>query len=152
MKAIVLKGLDAYVVGTSSAQNRDFVLSLGADEHIDYRAQSFEEVVKDVNLVLDTIGGENIDRSLRVMNPGGTIISIVSGMNDSVMEKAKEKGIVGKRMMVQSSGVDMCSLADWFEKGLLKAHVSKTYPLARIGDAHRQIESGHTVGKLVVVP
>lgn len=148
----IAKGLGAYVIGTTSAANKDFVLSLGADEHIDYKAQSFDKVVYDVDVVFDSIGGDYIDRSLEVLKAGGTIISIVSGMNDAVTEKANARGVIGKRMVVQSSGLDMKLLAEWFESGKLKSHVSKTYPLVRMSDAHRQIESGHTVGKIVVVP
>ncbi len=146
----IAKQLGAYVIGTSSAKNKDFVLSLGVDEHIDYQSQAFESVVKPVDFVLDTIGGDYIERSLNTLQTGGTIVSIVSGMNEKVSEQAKAKGIKGLSMLVQSSGDDMKWLADWFEKGLLKAHVSKTYPFEQMADAHRQIETGHTVGKVVV--
>jgi NADPH:quinone reductase-like Zn-dependent oxidoreductase len=148
----IAKQFGAYVIGTSSAKNRDFVLSLGADMHVDYQEQPFESVVNEIDIVLDTIGGDYIDRSLEVLKPGGTIVSIVSGSNELVTEKASSKGIKGIRMLVQSSGEDMQSLALLFEKGLLKAHVSKTYPLEGIADAHLEIETGRTVGKLVVVP
>lgn len=146
----IAKQLGAYVIGTSSAKNREFVLSLGADEHVDYQAQAFESVVKPVDFVLDTIGGDYIDRSLETLKTDGTIVSIVSGMNEQVSEKARARGIKGLTMLVESSGDDMKWLADWFEKGQLKAHVSHTYPLNQMADAHRQVETGHTVGKVVV--
>ena len=123
---------------------------LGADEHVDYQAQAFESVVKPVDFVLDTIGGDYIDRSLETLKAEGTIVSIVSGMNEQVSEKARARGIKGLTMLVESSGDDMKWLADWFEKGQLKAHVSHTYPLNQMADAHRQVETGHTVGKVVV--
>ena len=148
----IAKQLGAYVIGTSSAANRNFVLSLGADQHVDYRAQPFESVVRDIDLALDSIGGDYIDRSLEVLNPGGTIISIVSGMNETVAEKASTRGITGIRTVVQSSGEDMQSIADWFEKGLLKAHISGYFKFEEMAKAHAQIESGRTVGKLVVLP
>ncbi len=78
------KHFGAYVIGTSSAANRDFVLSLGADEHVDYKTQRFEDVVHNVDFVLDTLGGENIVRSLEVIRKGGDIISIPSGLNAEV--------------------------------------------------------------------
>ncbi|HKJ43953.1 MAG TPA: NADP-dependent oxidoreductase [Sunxiuqinia sp.] len=146
----IAKEQGAYVIGTSSAKNKDFVLSMGADEHVDYKAQPFESVVKKMDWVFDTIGGDYIDRSLEVLKPGGTIISIVSGMNDDVTEKANARGVIGKRMLVQSSGMDMQALADRFGDGRLKAHVDKVFPLVRMGDAHTQVESGHTVGKLII--
>ena len=74
--------LGAYVIGTSSGAKKDFVLSLGADEHIDYTAVPFEQATSDIDFVLDTIGGDNIDRSLKVIKKGGTIISIPSGLRD----------------------------------------------------------------------
>ncbi|GAB3342818.1 NADP-dependent oxidoreductase [Larkinella ripae] len=140
----------AYVIGTSSAANRDFVLSLGADEHIDYQSQKLDEVTSNVDFVFDTVGGDTIDKSLTVMKPGGILISIPSGKNDQVAEKAAAKGINGFPFMVQSNGDDMQKLADLLEKGLLKAHIFKTYPFDQMADAHLQVETGKTVGKVIV--
>src|SRR5258708_2740989 len=75
------KYLGAYVIGTSSVGNKDFVMSLGVDEHIDYKAKPFETVVKNMDFVLDTVGGDYIERSLKTAKKGGTIISIASGLN-----------------------------------------------------------------------
>ena len=86
------KYLGAYVMGTASAVNKDFVLGLGADEFIDYKAQPLDEMISGVDKVLDTIGGDNIDASLKLMKPGGTILSLVSGKNEEVREKAAAKG------------------------------------------------------------
>lgn len=144
------KYLGAYVIGTSSAANRDFVLGLGADEHIDYRATPFEDVLKDIDYVLDAIGGDNIDRSLNVMRKGGTIISMPSGLNESVVEKAAAKGINGSYKRVQSNGADMKVIADLLEKKTLRSHVMKTFPFTEIAMAHEQVESGRTAGKVVV--
>lgn len=148
----IAKHLGAYVAGTSSAANKDFVLSLGADEHIDYRTQRFEEAVTNIDFVLDTIGGDNIDRSLLVIKPGGTLISIPSGLNEAVTEKAKAKGINGYFVLVASLGKDMAIIADLLQKGIVKAHVSKVFPFAEMDKAHLQIESGRTVGKVVITP
>lgn len=144
------KYLGAYVIGTSSAANRDFVLALGADEHIDYRATPFETVVKDIDYVLDAIGGDNIDRSLEVMRAGGTIISIPSGLNELVVEKAAAKGINGSFKRVQSNGADMKLIAGLLEKKILRSHVMKTFPFTAIAAAHAQVESGRTTGKIIV--
>lgn len=144
------KHLGAYVVGTSSAANRDFVLSLGADEHIDYRSQQFEEVVNNIDFVLDTIGGENIDRSLEVIKPGGSLISIPTGLSESVSEKAKAKNINGYFILVQSSGEDMRSIAALLEKGIIRPFVSQRFAFEQMAEAHVQLESGRTVGKVIV--
>lgn len=144
------KHLGAYVVGTSSLKNKDFVLSLGADEHIDYAANPFETQVKNIDFVLDTMGGDHIDRSLEIMNPGGTLISIPSGLNNGVEEKSKAKGVHGYATFVQSSGEDMKTIAGLLENGSLKSHISESYTFDQMAAAHRQIESGRTIGKVVV--
>jgi NADPH:quinone reductase-like Zn-dependent oxidoreductase len=147
----IAKFLGAHVIGTSSANNRDFVLSLGADEHIDYQNQQFEDRAADLDFVLDTIGGDNIDRSLEIIKPGGTLISIPSGLNEAVTEKSKAKGINGYFILVQSNGEDMAKIAELLESGVIKSHVSATFSLDKIGDAHLQVETGKTRGKVVIV-
>lgn len=144
------KHLGAYVVGTSSEKNKDFVLSMGADEHIDYAANPFETQVKNIDFVLDTMGGDYIDRSLEIMNSGGTLISIPSALNTGVEEKSKAKGVNGYATFVQSSGEDMKTIAGLLEKGSLKSHISESYTFDQMAAAHHQIESGRTVGKIVV--
>jgi len=146
----IAKRLGAHVTGTSSAANRDFVLGLGADEHIDYKAQPFEQVAKDMDFVLDAIGGDMIDRSLEVIKPGGTLISIPSGLHESVTEKAKAKGINGYFILVASDGEDMQGLAELLADGRLKAHVSKVFAFEEMAAAHEQIASGRTVGKVAI--
>jgi NADPH:quinone reductase-like Zn-dependent oxidoreductase len=144
------KLLGAHVIGTSSAPNRDFVLNLGADEHVDYQAQPLSEVISNVDKVLDTVGGENIDLSLEVMKPGGIIVSIPSGKNDQVEEKAAAKGMTGIAMLVKTSGQNMQKLSELLHAGKLKSHVSKTFAFTEIQEAHLQVETGKTVGKVVV--
>jgi NADPH:quinone reductase-like Zn-dependent oxidoreductase len=144
------KHLEAYVVGTSSEKNKDFVLSMGADEHIDYAANPFETQVKNIDFVLDTMGGDHIDRSLEIMNSGGTLISIPSALNTGVEEKSKAKGVNGYATFVQSSGEDMKTIAGLLEKGSLKSHISESYTFDQMAAAHHQMESGRTVGKIVV--
>ena len=147
----IAKHLGAYVIGTSSLANKDFVLSLGADEHIDYKAQRFEEAVTNIDFVLDTIGGEYIDRSLKITKKGGTIICIPSGLNETVAEKAKALGIHGATMRVLPDKEDMQAIADLLSKEIIKPHIYKTFPFEQMADAHLQIESGRTSGKIVLV-
>ncbi|MBT1685903.1 NADP-dependent oxidoreductase [Dawidia soli] len=144
------KHRSAYVIGTSSAANKDFVSSLGADEHIDYRAQPFEQVAGPVDFVLDTLGGDNIDRSLTIVRRGGAIISIPSGLSEAVVQKAKDKGVDGSFMLVQSNGPDMEAIAALLAAGTVKAHVSHVFAFNDMGAAHLQVETGRTVGKVVV--
>lgn len=146
----IAKHFGAYVIGTASAANKDFVLALGADEFVDYKAQPLDEVIGNVDKVLDTIGGDNIDLSLRLMKPGASIVSIPSGKNDKVHEKAAEKGMTGLVLMVQSNGENQQQVAKLLEEGIVKPHVHKTYSFNEMPEAHIQIETGRTVGKVVV--
>ena len=146
----IAKHLNAYVIATSSAVNRDFVLGLGTDEHIDYKAQPFETATGNIDFVLDTIGGEYIDRSLQVMKKGGTIISIVSGMNETVTPKANALGINGHNTRVKPNAENMATIAGLLQKGIIKSHISKVFPFEQMADAHLQLESGRTVGKVVL--
>jgi NADPH:quinone reductase-like Zn-dependent oxidoreductase len=146
----IAKHIGAYVIGTASAENREFVLGLGADEHIDYKSQDVAAVVKDIDLVVDTIGGDNIDLSLKTMKKGGTIICIPSGANDKLKEKAAAAGMTGVTMMVQSSGEDMGHLAHMLEGGAIRAEVSKFFSFEQMGEAHLQVESHKTRGKTIV--
>jgi NADPH:quinone reductase-like Zn-dependent oxidoreductase len=146
----IAKHLGAHVTGTSSARNKDLVLQLGADEHIDYTTYNWEGATPQFDFILDAIGGDNIDRSLYVAKPGSTLISIPSGLNETVTEKAKSKGVNGFFFLVSSNGNDMQMIADYLQKGIVKSHVSKSFAFEAMAQAHEQIESGRTVGKVVV--
>ncbi|ETZ21301.1 NADP-dependent oxidoreductase [Pedobacter sp. V48] len=146
----IAKHVGAYVIGTSSAGKRDFVFDLGADEHIDYTSQAFEDATGNIDFVLDTIGGENIDNSLKVMRKGGTIISIPSGQNDAVAEKATAQGMIGYPIMVQSDGKEMKEIAALLESGAIKSHVSQVFEFSRMKAAHLSLETGKTQGKIIV--
>ena len=145
------KHMGAYVIGTSSAKNKDFVLKLGADEHIDYHTNQLETHERNIDFTLDSIGGDNIDRSLPIMKPGGTLIVLPAAVSGGVTEKAKAYGVNGFFFMVESSGADMKVIADYLQKGIIKSHVSKTFAFENMADAHLYVESGRTVGKVVVV-
>ena len=141
----------AYVIGTSSAENKDFVVSLGANEHIDYKKQKLEDTVKDIDFVLDSIGGDNVDSSIAVTKKGGTVISLPSGsLSDATVEKAKQKGINCYFFLVESNKDDMQQIAALLEKGIIRSHVSQTFPFDKMKEAHLQIETGRTKGKIVV--
>jgi NADPH:quinone reductase-like Zn-dependent oxidoreductase len=144
------KYLGAYVVGTASGKNRDFILSLGASEHIDYEKQRFEDVLHGIDFILDTIGGDYIDRSLKVLKPGGTIISIPSGASENITEKAKAKGMNGYQFTIQSNGKNMKEISNLLKKGIVKSYIAKIFPFDEIQSAHLQIETRKTKGKVVV--
>lgn len=145
------KHLGAYVAGTASAANRDFILNLGASEHIDYEKERFEDVLSGFDFVLDSIGGEYIDRSLKVLKHGGTIVTMPSGFADVVKEKAYAKGMMGERFSVRPNSADMKEIAEMLEMGILQSHISRTFGFEEIKEAHHQIETGKTRGKIVVI-
>ena len=147
----IAKHLGAYVVTTSSSKNRDFVMSLGADEHIDYRNQAFEEVASNIDFVLDGMGGDVLLKSLKVMKEGGAIISLPSPQfSDEVQEQAEKCNVNVSFLLVQSNGKDMNTLKELLANGTLKPTVSKTFPFTEMAKAHTEIETGRTVGKVVV--
>jgi NADPH:quinone reductase-like Zn-dependent oxidoreductase len=146
----IARHIGAYVIATSSPENKDFVLSLGANEHIDYKAQRFEEVAKDIDFVLDTVSAENSERSLSVLKKGGTLIS-TNGLSDATKEKAKARGIFALGMFVQSAGEDMQHIAQLLEEGELRSEIMKVFPFAQMGEAHLLVETGRVRGKVVVV-
>lgn len=143
------KHIGAYVIGTSSAANKDFVMELGADEHVDYRSQLFEEVVKDVDLVFDGVGGDTVRRSIQVVKAGGKIISIPTGIPAEVVEEAKESGVNAFFFLVQSDGTDMAALADLLERGIIRPYVNH-FDFSQMDLAHQQQETGNTRGRIVL--
>lgn len=148
----IAKHAGAYVIGTSSAANRAFVLSLGADEHIDYHQHAITDVVRDLDFVLDPVGGSNIEPSLSVVKKSGTVITLPSQFAEEMANKAKELGVNGYFFMVHSSGSDLEKLADLLAKGVIRSHVSATFSLDQIQEAHRQLDTGRTRGKIIVIP
>lgn len=147
----IAKHLGAYVISTSSAKNKDFVVSLGADEHIDYHQQKFAEVVSDIDFVLDGVGADVLKNSLKVVKEGGKIVSLPTpDISQDVLDYAKQHNIDVSFRMVESNGPDMNTLKRMLESGVLKPHVSKTFGFEAMADAHLQVESGRTVGKVIV--
>lgn len=145
------KHLGANVTGTSSLKNKDFVLSMGVDSYIDYNGYNWHAQVPEYEFVLDTIGGSNIENSIVVTKKEGTVISIPTGLNDQIAEIAKEKGIASYFILVKSNGNDMMQIASLLEKGVVKPFVSHRFNFSEMRQAHLQVETGRTVGKVVVV-
>jgi NADPH:quinone reductase-like Zn-dependent oxidoreductase len=147
----IAKHLGAYVIATSSAGNKNFVLALGADEHIDYKTQQVTDEVKEIDFVLDPIGRENVDRSIAVTKSGGTVIVLPSGsLTQEKIQKAKQKNVACYFFVVTSNANDIRTVASLLERGIIRSHISQTFSFDNIGEAHLQIESGRTRGKIVV--
>lgn len=147
----IAKILGATAVGTTSTKNIDFVKSIGADEVIDYTQQPFETVAHDFDFVLDALSGETLQRSIQVVKDNGTIITMPSGADlEALKTEAAKRGINLFNQLVQSNGEDMKQIAIWLESGQLRSEVSKVFPFAEMIQAHREVETGRTRGKIVV--
>lgn len=145
------KYLGAYVIGTSSERNKEFVLACGADEHIDYRQVDFTEQVQDIDFCLETQGGKHFQRTVKVMRHGGTIINLPSGLGEEAQIAAESKSLnVNYFMSVFPSGQDMQKMASLLQSGNIKPHISKVFDLEAVGAAHKEIESGRTKGKIIL--
>ena len=146
----IAKARGAHVIGTASAGKHDFLRELGVDEAIDYRETDFAEAVKDVDVVLDTLGGETGLKSLRVLRPGGVVVSIVPIGKDDFYEEAERLGVRAVRMLVDADRADMEAIAELVEAGKLRATIAGAFPLAEAAEAHRLGGTGRTAGKLVL--
>lgn len=147
MAVQLAKGKGVRVIGTASAKNQDFVRELGADEVIDYNAVRFEEAASNVDVVLDTMGGDTQERSWGVLKPGGILISIVSPPSE---ETAKAHGVRGGFVSGTPDRAILVTLAELVESGALKPIIAATLPLAEARRAHELSESGHTRGKIIL--
>jgi NADPH:quinone reductase-like Zn-dependent oxidoreductase len=146
----IAKARGAYVIGTASAGKHDVLRELGADELIDYRTEDFAERVKDVDVVLDTLGGEVRTRSLEVLRPGGTLVTIVPMGFEDDARRAAELGARLAVLLVEADRAGMRAVADLVAEGKLRARVDATFPLAEAGKAHAHGETGRTTGKIVL--
>ncbi|MFD5230146.1 NADP-dependent oxidoreductase [Streptomyces qaidamensis] len=147
----IAKARGAYVIGTASAGKHEFLRGIGVDETIDYRETDFTEAVKDVDVVLDTIGGDNALRSLRVLRPGGVLVSILPGGSDDLYEEAGRLGVRALRMLVDADRSGMEAIAELVGAGKLRATIAGTFPLAEAAEAHALGDTGRTTGKLVLL-
>jgi NADPH:quinone reductase-like Zn-dependent oxidoreductase len=146
------KHLGAYVIGTGSAANEDFIRQLGADEFVNYKTTLFEERVSKIDVVFDAVGGHLPLRALPMINEGGKLICIAGGLTEEVKEKAKAKNIQAISYMVHSNGEDMKELAALLQLNVLKPYISYEFRMDQIKLAHLQSETGKTRGKIVAVP
>jgi NADPH:quinone reductase-like Zn-dependent oxidoreductase len=137
----------ARVIGTASTRNHEFLRELGADETIDYNTTRFETVVRDADVVLDTITGETMDRSWQVLKKGGILISILQPPSE---QDAAAWGVRGAHVFVQPNADQLKQLAGLIDSGKLKAVVERVLPLAEARHAQELSETGHARGKIVL--
>jgi alcohol dehydrogenase len=141
------KALGAYVIATASAKDVAFVKSLGADEIIDYKTQKFEELVKNIDAVFDTVGGDTTDKSFTVLKKGGIIVSMAGQPKP---ELAMQYGVTAVGQMTVTDTARLVKLAQLVDAGKITVHVDKVFPLEKTKDAFEYQETMHPQGKVVV--
>jgi NADPH:quinone reductase-like Zn-dependent oxidoreductase len=147
MAVQIAKWRGAHVITTASEGNHAYVASIGADQAIDYRAVKFETVVKDVDLVLDTIGGDTLQRSVGVLKKGGRLVSIVEELPAATCSAA---GIECIPADVGAAPDTLQKIADLFDAGAITINIDATFPLERAADALEANRTGRTRGKIVL--
>jgi NADPH:quinone reductase-like Zn-dependent oxidoreductase len=131
----IAKARGAYVIATASPQKLDFVRKLGADEVIDYTKGDFTDQVRDIDLVLEPLGGEHAERSLKVLKRGGVLVSLLN-VSDATRAQASAQGIRVERMSVVPDRKGLQELAQLIDAKKLAVHVAKSFPLDQAGAAH----------------
>ena len=137
----------AHVIGTASSVNLTFLRSIGADESIDYTATRFEDVVDPVDLVLDTVGGDTLERSWRVVKRGGIIVTIVGEIS---AERAAKSGVRGVSFIVRPSRTQLIKIQELIDSRTIRPVVFKKFPLAQARQAFELGVREHFPGKLVL--
>jgi NADPH:quinone reductase-like Zn-dependent oxidoreductase len=136
-----------HVIATASAKNHELLHALGVDEVIDYSTQRFENVARDVDVVLDTIGGETQERSWKVLKRGGILLSLVQPPSE---KKAKSVGTRGAMLGNRPDGANLAEIANIIDSGKLTPVINRILPLSKARRAHELSQSGHTHGKIAL--
>jgi NADPH:quinone reductase-like Zn-dependent oxidoreductase len=137
----------AYVFATASTKNQDLLREFGVDEPIDYTQQRFEDIARNIDIVLDTLGGETQERSWSVLKKGAVLVSLVQPPSE---EKAKELGVRVALLGAQPNGAQLTEIAKIIDSGSLAPVIDRILPLSEARCAHELSQSAHTRGKIVL--
>jgi NADPH:quinone reductase-like Zn-dependent oxidoreductase len=143
----IAKARGAKVIATASTANQDFLKQIGADVPIDYTKQKFEDIAKDVDVVLDSVGKDTLARSHGVVKKGGIIVSLVARPNQAELDKY---GIRGTALSVEPNSEELAEIGKLIDEKKIKVIVSRTFPLSEAMKAQEQVATGHTRGKIVL--
>jgi NADPH:quinone reductase-like Zn-dependent oxidoreductase len=141
------KAKGAYVIGTASSKNQSLLRELGVDKPVDYQQERFEDVARDADVVLDTIGGETQERSFKVLKKGGILVSIVQPPSQ---DQATKFGVRALFYGAHPSSSDLAEITRLIDSGKVKPVVEVVLPLAEARRAHELSQSGHVRGKIVL--
>ena len=135
----------AFVIATAASGNLDLVRSLGADQVIDYRNTRFENIICDVEVVIDPVGGETLDRSWKVLKPGGTVVTVATGSALSSEPRVRDAFIV-----VRADGSQLAQIARMIDAGELRVFQEHTFRLEEARDAYARAGQGGLRGKIAL--
>ncbi|MEU8839330.1 NADP-dependent oxidoreductase [Streptomyces roseus] len=142
----IAKARGAYVIGTASAAKHELLRALGADEVLDYRTTDFEDAVSDVDIVIDAVGGDYGQRSLKVLKPGGHLVTLPGP--DGL--PADPQGVHASWVLVEPDLRGLQEIAALADQGLVKPLIDTVLPLEQAAKAHEIGEQGRTTGKIVL--
>lgn len=137
----------AFVVGTASSKNAAYVRGLGVDEFIDYTMENFEDILSEMDVVFDTVGGDTFAKAFRTLKRGGFLVTSVAFPNE---ETAHEFGVKAARVFCKPNQRELAAISEMVESGELKARVSMILPLDEIHRAFEISERGQANGKIVM--
>ncbi len=147
----IAKAMGAQVTAVCSRKNIDFVKALGADEVIDYTQKDFTDTDKRFKKVFDAVAKSTFNKCKHILDDNGTYITTLPGaaifLHKILNLLRKQKAAA---VMVKPLGTDLCYVADLMKKGIVQAHVQKTFPLAEGAEAHKMIETERVRGKIVL--
>jgi NADPH:quinone reductase-like Zn-dependent oxidoreductase len=146
----IAKSRGAYVIGTARTDDHAFLAEVGIDEAIDYRREDVGAAVRDVDLVLDLVGGETGLASLPVVRDGGLLISVPSRADVGPLREAAGDRVRVTGILVEPDRTGMEAIAALAADGGLRVRVSKTFPLEEAAAAHELSENGRARGKLAL--
>jgi len=146
----IAKVRGAYVIGTASSAKHAFLTDLGADEAIDYTSDAVEERVRDIDVVLDLVGGESSRPALATLRDGGLFIAVPSSSGVEALRELAGDRVRVTGILVEPDRMGMEAIAELVATGALRAHVAHTFPLEQAARAHELGETGRTQGKLVL--
>ena len=139
----------AYVIAVASTKHEAILKDLGADEFIDYTKAVAEDIVRDIDLVIDGVGGPTTGRFLRTLKKGGALFPIYP-LGFSSAEEAKELGVTVSATQVRSSGAQLAELARLLDDGTIRVAIDSTFPLAEASKAHERAAQGNIQGKIIL--
>ena len=142
----IAKARGAYVIATASPSHYEFLRSLGADEVVDYHSVRFEEKLKDIDVVLNTVDADTGARSVAVVKPGGLLVSVIGAAPDAQCEAAKIRCAVTPH----ATGEMLGSLSELADRGKFHVHIDQRFPLAEAAKALELNHQGHTGGKIIL--